>query len=40
MSHGATLGAGKQGRIAAATRADYAAAAVTVLTSLDHAGKL
>jgi NAD(P)H dehydrogenase (quinone) len=39
LQHGALLGAAKDGRIAAAPRADYAAAAVTVLTSSGHEGK-
>lgn len=40
LQHGAILGAAKDGRIAAAARADYAAAAVAVLTSDGHAGKI
>ena len=39
LQHGVILGAAKQGRIAAAARADYAAAAVAVLTSSGHEGK-
>lgn len=39
LEHGALLGCAGDGRIAAATRADYAAAAVAVLTSPGHAGK-
>jgi len=40
LAHGALIGAAGQGRIAAAARADYADAAVAVLTSADHAGKI
>jgi NAD(P)H dehydrogenase (quinone) len=41
LDHGAVLGAAGQGRIASASRADYAAAAVAVLTSAgDQAGKI
>ncbi|HVP67172.1 MAG TPA: NAD(P)H-binding protein [Anaeromyxobacteraceae bacterium] len=40
LRHGVMLGAAKAGRIAAASRADYAAAAVTVLTARGHAGKV
>lgn len=40
LQHGAILGAAKDGRIAAATRADYAAAAVAVLTTPGHEGKV
>lgn len=40
LQHGAMLGAAKNGRIAAAARADYAAAAVAVLTSDGHTGKI
>jgi NAD(P)H dehydrogenase (quinone) len=36
LSRGTFLGAARDGRIAAATRADYAAAAVTVLTTDEH----
>ena len=36
LAHGAFLGAARDGRIAAATRADYAAAAVAVLTTDGH----
>jgi NAD(P)H dehydrogenase (quinone) len=39
LAHGALLGATKNGRIAAAARSDYAAAAVAVLTSEGHVGK-
>ena len=39
LSRGTFLGAALDGRIAAATRADYAAAAVTVLTTDEHRGK-
>jgi NAD(P)H dehydrogenase (quinone) len=39
LSRGAFLGAAGDGRIAAATRADYAAAAVTVLTAEGHENK-
>jgi NAD(P)H dehydrogenase (quinone) len=40
LAHGALIGAAKNGRIAAATRADYAAAAVAVLTTEGHAGRI
>ncbi|HSM93275.1 MAG TPA: SDR family oxidoreductase [Anaeromyxobacteraceae bacterium] len=40
LQHGVLLGAAQQGRIAAAARADYAAAAVAVLTSPGHEGKV
>lgn len=40
LQHGALLGAAKEGRIAAATRADFAAAAVAVLTTPGHEGKV
>jgi NAD(P)H dehydrogenase (quinone) len=40
LQHGALLGAAKEGRIAAAARADYAAAAVAVLTTSGHDGKV
>lgn len=36
LQHGAILGAAGEGRFASATRADYAAAAVTVLTGAGH----
>ncbi|MEH1013262.1 SDR family oxidoreductase [Micromonospora sp. CPCC 206060] len=36
LAHGAVLGSAGTGRISAATRADYAAAAVTVLTGEGH----
>ncbi len=39
ITHGAILGAAGNGRFAAAARADYAGAAVTVLTADGHAGK-
>jgi len=39
LAHGAFIGAAWDGRIAAATRADYAAAAVNVLTTNGHQGK-
>ncbi|MDO5622144.1 MAG: SDR family oxidoreductase [Paracoccus sp. (in: a-proteobacteria)] len=39
LEHGALIGAAGQGRIASATRADYAAAAAAVLTRPDQAGK-
>ena len=39
LAHGAFIGAARDGRIAAATRADYAAAAVNVLTTHGHQGK-
>ena len=40
VQNGALLGAAKEGRIAAAARADYAAAAVAVLTTSGHEGKV
>ena len=40
VEHGAVLGAAKDGRFATATRADYAAAAVAVLTGEDHGDKV
>jgi len=40
LQHGAILGAAKEGRFAAATRADYAAAAATVLTTEGHENKI
>jgi NAD(P)H dehydrogenase (quinone) len=40
LQHGALLGAAKDGRIAAAARADYAAAAAAVLTTPGHDGKV
>lgn len=40
LEHGAILGAAKAGRIAGAARADYAAAAAVVLTTVGHAGKI
>ncbi|AOW13032.1 NAD(P)-dependent oxidoreductase [Hydrogenophaga crassostreae] len=39
-AHGAVLGAAKDGRIASAARADYAAAAAAVLVAQDQAGKV
>ena len=36
VEHGAILGAAGEGRIAAAARADYAAAAVAILTGTNH----
>jgi len=40
LQHGALMGAARNGRIAAATRADFAAAAVAVLTTPGHEGKV
>ncbi|BFR49844.1 SDR family oxidoreductase [Nitratidesulfovibrio sp. HK-II] len=40
LQHGAFVGSAGQGRIASATREDYAAAAVAVLTGEGHAGKV
>lgn len=40
LEHGAIAGSAKDGKIAAATRADYAAAAVEVLTGTGHANKV
>ncbi len=40
LAHGVILGSAGDGKIAAATRADYAAAAVAVLTGAGHAGKV
>jgi NAD(P)H dehydrogenase (quinone) len=39
LEHGAILGSAGDGRLAAATRADFAAAAAAVLTGDGHAGK-
>jgi len=39
LAHGVVLGAAGDGRVAPATRADFALAAVTVLTNEGHAGK-
>ncbi|WNE98098.1 SDR family oxidoreductase [Streptomyces luomodiensis] len=39
LEHGAVVGAAGEGRVASASRADYAAAAVAVLTGEGHAGK-
>ncbi|QDE84744.1 NAD(P)-dependent oxidoreductase [Myxococcus xanthus] len=40
LAHGALIGSSGQGRSAAATRADYAAAAVAVLTGTGHENKI
>ncbi|MFW5333023.1 SDR family oxidoreductase [Hydrogenophaga sp. ZJX-1] len=40
VQHGAVMGSAKDGRIASAARADYAAAAAAVLTIEDQAGKV
>ncbi|MEX1166349.1 MAG: SDR family oxidoreductase [Hydrogenophaga sp.] len=40
LQYGAVLGSAKEGRIASATRADYAAAAATVLTQEGQVGKV
>ncbi|MBZ4420504.1 SDR family oxidoreductase [Myxococcus sp. RHSTA-1-4] len=40
LAHGAFMGSAGEGRIAAATRADYAAAAVAVLTGSGHENKV
>ncbi len=40
LEHGAFVGAAGEGRISSAARADYAAAAVAVLTGEGHAGKV
>ncbi len=40
LEHGVLLGAAKEGRIAAAARADFAAAIVAVLTTPGHEGKV
>ncbi len=40
LQYGAVLGSAKDGRIASATRADYAAAAAAVLTKDDQAGRV
>lgn len=39
LQHGAILGSAGEGRVAAASRADYAAAAVETLTGEGHAGR-
>ncbi|MEU5272812.1 SDR family oxidoreductase [Streptomyces hygroscopicus] len=39
LEHGAVVGAAGEGRVASASRADYAAAAVAVLTGEGHEGK-
>jgi NAD(P)H dehydrogenase (quinone) len=39
LAHGAILGSAGEGRVSAATRADYAAAAAAVLTSDGHVGR-
>jgi NAD(P)H dehydrogenase (quinone) len=40
VQHGAVIGSGKDGRIASAARADYAAAAAAVLTQEGQAGRV
>lgn len=40
LEHGVFIGAAGEGRIASATRADYAAAAALVISSEGHAGKV
>jgi NAD(P)H dehydrogenase (quinone) len=40
VQHGAVMGSAREGRIAAASRADYAAAAATVLVREGQAGKV
>ncbi|MET7419261.1 SDR family oxidoreductase [Dactylosporangium sp. NPDC005555] len=40
LEHGVILGAAGEGRVAAATREDFAAGAVAVLTGEGHAGKI
>ena len=40
VQHGAVLGSAREGRIAAAARADYAAAAAAVLTGADQGGRI
>jgi len=40
LQHGAFIGCARDGRIAAASRADYAAAAVAVLTSANQEGRI
>ena len=40
LEHGAILGSAGDGRVSAATRADYAAAAAAVLTGEGHAGQV
>jgi len=40
LEHGALIGSAGDGRISAATRADFAAAAVAVLTAEGHAGRV
>src|SRR5699024_1300189 len=40
LEHGAVLGAAGEGRVSAATRADYAAAAAAVLVADDQAGRV
>jgi NAD(P)H dehydrogenase (quinone) len=40
LQQGAIVGCARDGRVAAATRADYAAAAVAVLTNPGHAGRV
>jgi len=40
LQHGAVLGSAKDGRVAAATRADFAAAAAVVMSCTGHEGKI
>lgn len=40
LEHGALLGSAENGRVSAASRADYAAAATAVVTSSGHEGKV
>ena len=40
LEHGAVLGAAGEGRVSAATRADYAAAAAAALVADDQAGRV
>lgn len=40
LEHGALLGSAGDGRVSAATRADYAAAAAEAVTGEDHAGRI
>ena len=40
LTHGVFIGAGGEGKIASATRADYAAAAARVISTDGHAGKV
>lgn len=39
LAHGAIMGSAREGRVSLAARADYAAAAVAVLTTEGHAGR-